>query len=84
LQCTFNILQEQYIEPMFVNSENGSSKSHVVVRPLPHVISQLKIMTNNFIYTDNSDCNTNVSTNYVKVMEQLPTMQEAARISFGS
>lgn len=84
LQCTFTILQQHYIEPMFVNSDNDSSKSHVVVRPLPHVISQLKIMTNSFIYTDNSDCNSNVSTNYIKVMEQLPTMQEAARISFGS
>jgi hypothetical protein len=107
LQCVFTILQDQYIAPIFNcndksnhttgnNSNNNDSNEmehRSNVRPLPYVISQLKVVTNSFIHSDsgsnhgdssNGKRNGSIGSNiYVSAMERLPSIQEAARISFG-
>ena len=80
------------------NHDHGhDSTQQNVVRPLPHVISQFKGLTNRFIVV-NADHHVNHNNNstssrgssnhscsmYIAAMEQLPTIQEAARSSFGS
>ena len=98
LQCVFTILQEQYIATIFHNSNNNVNNStgnyNNNVRPLPHVVSQLKVMTNSFIHYDSSSHDNTTSNNssgsstgsniYVAAMEQLPSIKVATRISFGT
>ena len=94
LECVFTILQDQYMEPIFIhnphddaNHNDGTQRQQrETVQALPHVISQLKSMTHGLVPTDDDDDDCNDSSKcrnpYVQAMQQLPSMQEAARVSF--
>jgi hypothetical protein len=93
VQCVFTILDEHFVTQMFSAHQTDTTTTILSELPLPQVIAQFKVTTRSFLPMD---CTTNRQgknnstrsggsiDSYLRAMEQLPSIQAVAMMSFDS